>query len=104
MKQATTTKRIVLKSAWAKQTLDMSRLFNKDADFPQTRQEIREWFLNLTCALSPENLHCDGEISRSQAAAKYRKIMTCWRELEKHYGEKVTEDQVWQWEMEGKVQ
>ena len=27
---------------------------------------------SLECALSPENLHCDGEISRAEAQRKYK--------------------------------
>jgi hypothetical protein len=27
---------------------------------------------SLECALSPENLHCDGEISRAEAQRKYQ--------------------------------
>jgi hypothetical protein len=32
--------------------------------------------------LSPENLHCDGEISRAAARAKARKLNTAWKQLE----------------------
>ena len=35
------------------------------------RQEIAS---DIDCELSPENLHCDGEISASQARAKYRRL------------------------------
>lgn len=33
-------------------------------------------------SLSPENLHCDGEISASQARAKYRKLTGALKEIE----------------------
>jgi hypothetical protein len=36
---------------------------------------------NLDCQMSPENLHCDGEISRSAAMAKARKIRKAFAEL-----------------------
>ena len=52
-------------------------------------------FLDLACRLSPENLHCDGEISRAQANQRYRQIMREWKVLEKEVGRKVTEEQVW---------
>ena len=52
-------------------------------------------FMNLACRLSPENLHCDGEISRAQANSRYRQIMKEWRALEKQVGHKVHEDYVW---------
>jgi|TARA_B110000444_G_scaffold260693_1_gene308734 hypothetical protein len=33
--------------------------------------------------LSPENLHCDGEISHAEAERKYKHLMRCVRELQK---------------------
>ena len=44
--------------------------------------ELYQKFLNLSCALSPENLHCDGEISAAQARAKYRALTAAARELQ----------------------
>ena len=35
----------------------------------------------IDCDLSPENLHCDGEISRSAAAKKARKLNAAELEL-----------------------
>jgi len=58
-------------------------------------QEIRQQFQTLACRLSPENLHCDGEISHAQAMKKYRAIMREWRQLEKKVGRKVDESEVW---------
>ena len=52
-------------------------------------------FLNLSSALSPENLHCDGEISRTEANRKYKSLMREWSNLEKKIGFKVSEDDVW---------
>ncbi len=49
-------------------------------------------FQSLASQLSPENLHCDGEITRAQAQTKYRRIMKRWRALEKALGRKVSED------------
>ena len=42
------------------------------------RQKIAD---KIDCALSPENLHCDGEISASQARQKYRFLTRCAEEL-----------------------
>lgn len=36
---------------------------------------------DLDCALSPENLTCDGEISGAQVQRKYRMLMRCAEEL-----------------------
>ncbi len=40
-----------------------------------TEQEILNQIDRIDCQLSPENLHCDGEISRSQAMAKQRRLL-----------------------------
>lgn len=56
-------------------------------------------FIALSCRLSPENLHCDGEISRAQAQTRYRQIMAEWRYLEKMAGFNVTENDVWDAEL-----
>ena len=42
----------------------------------------KELYEDIDCRLSPENLHCDGEISRTQAMAKYRQLMGAVRQLE----------------------
>ena len=42
------------------------------------RQKIAE---SLDCDLSPENLTCDGELSRSQVQAKYRELTRAVAEL-----------------------
>jgi hypothetical protein len=49
-------------------------------DNAKDRQRIAE---AIDAELSPENLHCDGEISRSAAMAKYRKLATVARQLQK---------------------
>jgi hypothetical protein len=49
-------------------------IFNKDEGikFPLTQAMVDKIISQLDCDLSPENLHCDGEISAAQAQAKYR--------------------------------
>lgn len=46
-----------------------------------TDEDAQELFNSLECDLSPENLHCDGEISRAQANAKYKKFMAAGNQL-----------------------
>ncbi len=55
----------------------------------------KEEFKSLSSQLSPENLNCDGEITRAQAQTKYRRIMKRWRALEKALGREVSEDEAW---------
>ena len=52
-------------------------------------------FLDLACALSPENLSCDGMASPSQMKRRSREINTQWVELEAQVGRKVSEQEVW---------
>lgn len=58
-----------------------------------TEIEIKARFLALTCQLSPENLSCDGELSRDEVERRRRRIRADWADLEKQFGRKVTEDQ-----------
>ncbi len=60
-------------------------------------------FLQLSSALSPENLHCDGEISQAEAMRKYKRIMKEWRALEHEFGRKVDEDEIWEYYMKERV-
>jgi hypothetical protein len=52
-------------------------------------------FLSIASQLSPENLHCDGEISLSEARKRERQLRRDWHVLELALGRKVSEDQVW---------
>lgn len=55
---------------------------------------IQQEFFGLMNRLSPENLFCDGECSRSQAMSRQRQIMREWAALERKVGRKVTQDEV----------
>ena len=52
-------------------------------------------FLGLTCSLSPENLTCDGELSRAEVNQRYNKLTRQWKEAEQKAGFAVTEDDVY---------
>ena len=54
-------------------------------------------FLDIASALSPENLHCDGEISNAEARRKERVLRAQWRVLEVKIGRRVYEGEVWAW-------
>jgi hypothetical protein len=83
---------------WMKKRLEWNRIWDKDAKMPKTEDDHMNWFSRLCNELSPENLHCDGEISRTAAMKKYRNLMAEWKEIEKSLGRKVTEDEVYNWE------
>lgn len=51
-------------------------------------------FEALTCRLSPENLTCDGECSRSEVNQRYQQIMREWRALEKEVGRAVMVEEI----------
>jgi hypothetical protein len=44
------------------------------------RQQIAD---DIDCSLSPENLTCDGELSRSVVEQKYRMLTRCAEQLRK---------------------
>ena len=55
---------------------------NPQMTFPLTQQDADELARTLDSKLSPENLHCDGEISNAEAQRKYRFLATVCKELE----------------------
>ena len=59
--------------------------------------DLKRQFLNLSGQLSPENLTCDGELSRAQVNAKLKKLKAQWAKLEKAAGRTVTEGETWDW-------
>lgn len=63
--------------------------------------EQKKAFVGLACRLSPENLMCDGEISRAEGNRRYAQIKREWRQLEKEAGHRVSEEQADQWMVEG---
>lgn len=50
---------------------------------------ILRQFEHLAIQRSPENLSCDGELSRRQIQSRHSAIMREWNELEKQVGRKV---------------
>ena len=66
----------------------MNDIQNKLNALPnKTKIEIMDIF----CSLSPENLCCDGEISRSQVNIRYNKLMTQLKKLYTKIGFKFDE-------------
>lgn len=57
--------------------------------FEDSPEKIWACFDDLVGRLSPENLCCDGEISRSQVKRRYNQIMREWKVLEKKLGRRV---------------
>ena len=68
--------------------------------FKDLPDEKKQPFLNLLARLSPENLCCDGEISKRETDKRYRQIMREWRILEVQVGFKVSHDEVEDYEVE----
>jgi len=58
-------------------------LFNTaPVTFPLTQLHVNDLAKSLDAKLSPENLHCDGEISRAEANRKYNFLAKVYAELE----------------------
>ena len=57
-------------------------IFNEAGiEFPLKQEDVNKIVDRLNGDLSPENLHCDGEISAAEAQKKYRFYQTVAREL-----------------------
>jgi hypothetical protein len=61
----------------------------------RTQNEIIKDLRDVECGLSPENLHCDGEISRAQANRKRIKLEARQRALIKELGREPTYTELW---------
>jgi hypothetical protein len=72
------------------QRLAYRKIFDKEAKMPETHEELMTALDTLCGELSPENLSCDGECSRSQVASRRRALNQEWREIEKKLGHKVS--------------
>ena len=60
-------------------------LFNTaPVTFPLTQLHVNDLAKSLDAKLSPENLHCDGEISATQAQNKYNYYGKVIKELDRY--------------------
>tara|TARA_R110000868_G_scaffold129901_1_gene339195 strand:- start:67 stop:294 length:228 start_codon:yes stop_codon:yes gene_type:complete len=58
--------------------------------------EQHKQFLWIASELSPENLTCDGELSKRAVDAKFRRLMAEWHRLQKEVGRAVYEDEIFE--------
>jgi hypothetical protein len=57
-----------------------------DPEAGLTEKQVDSIFGNLEARLSPENLNCDGEISREEANNKHQFLTSVWVQLESFSG------------------
>jgi hypothetical protein len=76
----------------------MTTLFKNAIDQATKAANTAIWnkFSSLLSQLSPENLSCDGELTRAQITFRKQVIKKEWEYLELALGHKVTEEQVYQ--------
>jgi len=79
-----------MNSKYLEKKIEFSRIFNSDIKMPTTPKECLKWFEYLVSDLSPENLSCDGEISRENVLNKRNEIKDSWAYLESIYSREVT--------------
>jgi len=70
------------------------KIFDRNAKLPETEEELLDALDVLCNELSPENLFCDGEISRSAGLRKASALRAEWKEVERKLGRKVSEGEV----------
>ena len=56
----------------------ITKNFDQMVKFPVVKRDIPKIRQHIECALSPENLHCDGEASPQFVRQQYAKLMTAW--------------------------
>ena len=67
-------------------------------NFPLTQAQVDDLARSLDSDLSPENLHCDGEISATQAQNKYNYYGRVIKELDRYCaGQGLTMPQVYEY-------
>jgi hypothetical protein len=59
-------------------------------------ETVKKECLAVYCALSPENLSCDGELSRSAVRAKAARLNRALKALWKEAGRAITESEAWE--------
>lgn len=59
--------------------------------------DLKRKFLDIYSALSPENLTCDGELSKSQVDRKFRMIQAEFKALVKEAGYEPSESEAYSW-------
>jgi hypothetical protein len=60
-----------------------------------TELELLEELRTVECELSPENLHCDGEITLAAAKRKKKRLNARRAQLVKQLGREPTEHELW---------
>ena len=53
-----------------------------------TKDQAHSLVMRLDSEMSPENLHCDGELTPSQVQTKYDHLMGVWQDLRHLYYKK----------------
>ena len=69
-------------TAYVEQQNDWNAIFGRaPVKMPLSQAAVTDLAKSIDCALSPENLYCDGEISAREAQAKYNNYMRVLKEL-----------------------
>ena len=75
--------------AYVEQKNKWNAIFGQGAmNFPLAQTDANDLMNAIASELSPENLHCDGEITHSQAQDKYDYFMAVWQDLRSVYYKK----------------
>ena len=88
---------IVRASLWNSVNPQLSKMSDAMIDMHNEHQYPSDMtpFENLLNQMSPENLYMDGEISKTRAMARLRKLKAEWKRLEKLLGRKVYESELY---------
>lgn len=77
-----------------KKSIEWSKMFKQERQLPNSNNYM-EWASEIYAGLSPENLTCDGECSRTEVIRKQRELVTALRYIEKIAGRKIEEEETY---------
>ena len=78
---------------YIQQRIKMAQMFHpKQVPSYTTEKGLMELFSMMNGDLSPENISCDGELSKTAVAKRFREINAAWKFCEKQLGRKVAQE------------
>lgn len=83
-----------MSKAYFEREIAVAKLFGRPLEMPN-KENALQWARRIECDLSPENLNCDGEISRAEANRKYKVLMAAKAHVEKVAGRKFTDRELY---------
>lgn len=82
-----------MSKAYFEREIAVAKLFGRTLEMPNKANAL-QWARKIECALSPENLTCDGELSRADVKRKAAMLNAAMAHVEKVAGRKFSESEI----------